>query len=240
MENTGYYLLLPFALTLPVFVFFAGITVGRWLTSTRHKYVSRRLKRQTTSQQLGDCVWNLSTSIDAYSTQMDEALEPLKDSTDLGEIKKAVSTLLTLSAEFRNNVRNECDELQCVVQKATLSEVSKNAPTPDRRKSTRHPYPYTQQIAFYDGEQIPPLDEFFDVRCHDISADGISFVMERPLTDQQIIITLGQPPSVKYMKARTRNVIEHSPTEYRIGCQFTGRLSKHDVLNNRPCEVFVN
>lgn len=97
----------------------------------------------------------------------------------------------------------------------------------ERRTSPRISFPYTQRIAPMAGGAIPKKSQFFEVRCRDISAGGIAFVMDDRPDFQSLVVALGQPPGESFFTARVVRVTEIREDDrdwVLVGCRFTGRV----------------
>jgi hypothetical protein len=98
------------------------------------------------------------------------------------------------------------------------------------RREARQPYRCPQFVAPYAADRIPKRETFQEVDCLDISNRGIAFVADfRPATET-IVITTGDEPNVVYRTARIVHVHElneNGAPQFRVGCEFIGRLSRH-------------
>lgn len=97
----------------------------------------------------------------------------------------------------------------------------------DNRTSPRREYPYRQQIAPMHSGLIPSPDKFFTVRCKDLSSGGVAIYLQQPPDFQNLVVSLGMPPSVRHFTAEVMHVAEVAEagaTLYRLGCRFTGRV----------------
>jgi hypothetical protein len=98
------------------------------------------------------------------------------------------------------------------------------------RRDLRQPYHCPQFVAPYSADRIPPRDSFQEVECVDISNRGIAFLSLARPASETIIITTGDEPNVVYRTARIVHVQEvqnGDGTQFRVGCEFIGRLSRH-------------
>jgi hypothetical protein len=97
----------------------------------------------------------------------------------------------------------------------------------DLRTLPRREYPYMQRIAPWSGGRLPSLKSFFDVRCRDISASGISFFVPRNPDFERFVIGLGQGESNVHVVAEVKHVrpfdLEGRPL-YLVGSQFLARV----------------
>jgi hypothetical protein len=82
-------------------------------------------------------------------------------------------------------------------------------------------------------DNLQSLPTFEEVQCHDLSATGVSFFLERPLdAGDNLLITLGQQAGGAIMAARIvycRPIIVRGEDRYRIGCQFLRRLAAEEA-----------
>jgi hypothetical protein len=92
----------------------------------------------------------------------------------------------------------------------------------------RYPYP-TQQFVAFCADEMPPPEEFVQVQCLDVSASGISFLLDHPPTSDTLIISLGKTPQLTFMAAKVMNqhyMMANGQEGYRVGCQFLKRLDR--------------
>jgi hypothetical protein len=97
----------------------------------------------------------------------------------------------------------------------------------EKRATIRHTFCVEQRVARLHDGQMPPPEDFEDVRCIDISKDGVAFFLATRPDYKDLVIGLGLPPTVTYLTARVVHVemIELCGSLiYRVGCIFTGRL----------------
>jgi hypothetical protein len=98
----------------------------------------------------------------------------------------------------------------------------------DRRGGDRSAYYCVQRLAPLFGEKVPPLSEFVEVKCQDLSPGGFSFVCDAPPDYEDYAVELGKSPVLIYVTARVLHVSEvrMGPSiQYLAGCRFTGRLA---------------
>lgn len=98
----------------------------------------------------------------------------------------------------------------------------------NRRTGDRSAYQCVQRIAPLVGDELPPLSEFKEVRCQDLSPGGFSFACDTPPDDEKYAVELGRAPVLIYVTARVVHVSEiriDSRVQYLAGCRFTGRLT---------------
>jgi len=94
------------------------------------------------------------------------------------------------------------------------------------RVSPRHDFPYRQQIAPLSDATRPTWGDFFEVRCSDISAGGISILCDEPPWFNDLVVALGRPPSVTHLAAKVvhvREEVRDARVIYQVGCRFVGR-----------------
>jgi len=97
----------------------------------------------------------------------------------------------------------------------------------ERRRHPRRAYPYVQRIAPITGDELPPLDSFYEVQCHDIAAGGFSFYADSPLAADSLVVALGTPPRLTYLVAQVAHVtrVERDGKKvFLIGCNYTDRV----------------
>lgn len=96
-----------------------------------------------------------------------------------------------------------------------------------QRTSPRRAYPYRQSVAPVLNGKLPTKNDFIQVQFRDISAGGVSFLINhRPLFDS-LVLELGCGPNVHYMKAKVVNVIESATSTgpvFLVGCRFLDRV----------------
>jgi PAS domain S-box-containing protein len=96
-----------------------------------------------------------------------------------------------------------------------------------KRTSPRRAYPYRQSVApIYNGK-LPTKDDFIQVQFRDISAGGVSFLINRRPEFDSFVLELGCEPNVHYMSAKVVNVIERATGEgstFMVGCRFLNRV----------------
>ena len=97
----------------------------------------------------------------------------------------------------------------------------------DMRSSPRKSFSFPQMIAPVTAEGgTPKPGEFMVVECNDISAGGISFVLDYRPEFKEAVIVLGSPPNVTSVVAeivRISTTTRDGRIAYLIGCRFTGR-----------------
>ncbi len=95
------------------------------------------------------------------------------------------------------------------------------------RSSPRRAYPYRQSVApIYHGK-LPTKNDFIQVQFRDISAGGVSFLINKRPEFESLVLELGCGPNVHYMKAKIVNVAENttsSGSTYLVGCRFLDRV----------------
>ena len=98
----------------------------------------------------------------------------------------------------------------------------------ERRLELRRAYPTLQCIAPYDGQSIPELNRFQEVRCRDISSHGFSFFFDENPKFKQLVVVFGGGSSRILLIAEVRHISEfqrHGRTEYLVGCRYLGRAN---------------
>ncbi|HEX7377863.1 MAG TPA: PilZ domain-containing protein [Pirellulales bacterium] len=97
----------------------------------------------------------------------------------------------------------------------------------ERRGGDRNSYPCLQRVAPLLGDRPPPLAEFQEVKCQDLSPGGFSFVCDAPPEYEDYAVELGKPPVLIYVTAKVIHVSELRQgrhVRFLAGCRFTGRL----------------
>lgn len=121
----------------------------------------------------------------------------------------------------------------------------------ERRSHPRQPFQSVQRIAVRRGPGIPDESEFIEVRCHDLTRAGFSFLLPSQPDFADLVAAFGTPPDVMYVGAhvsRCKDVsvdssgrvekqqhraghfghetaVEHIGTSMiLVGCKFTERL----------------
>jgi hypothetical protein len=72
----------------------------------------------------------------------------------------------------------------------------------ERRGRQREAFGATHQVAPYDGKKFPEAFRFFDVRCHDLTRAGFSFLMPNRPHFSSLVAAFGSDPAVLYVEAR--------------------------------------
>ena len=100
----------------------------------------------------------------------------------------------------------------------------------ERRDGERREYEYIQLIAPYGETGLPQQENFRQVRCHDLSPRGFSFLSyQRPSTDN--VVALGSVP-FKFFVAKIAHVSSSenaSAQDYLVGWRFVRRLTEDDA-----------
>jgi len=138
---------------------------------------------------------------------------------DVTEARQA--TRRSAEAEVSPAVRAEPEE------RSGTAFRSPSASNQERRRRPRRSYPYCQMIAPVVGEQMPPPAAFLEIRCNDISAGGFSYLAAKPPESNVLIVALGVPPKLTYLRAEVAHVNrvkQGEETAYLIGCTYTGRV----------------
>jgi hypothetical protein len=96
----------------------------------------------------------------------------------------------------------------------------------ERRTSERHAYPVVQMLAPCNAIRLPEEDAFREVRCHDISRGGFSFLWSKPPDFEFVVVSLGNGSDRISLTAR---VVRSSPSpglqdEFLVCCEFLDRV----------------
>ena len=95
------------------------------------------------------------------------------------------------------------------------------------RRSARHEFDCVQKIAPMVGGSLPESEQFFAVRCVEISAGGIAFILDESPDFRYVVVSLDTGVSRGHFTAlvvRTTPFEEGGVTRYRVGCKFIGRV----------------
>jgi hypothetical protein len=98
----------------------------------------------------------------------------------------------------------------------------------DRRTSQRFKYERLQLIAPVVGSELPTPADFFEVPFHDLSADGFSFYVKKPLECRELVAQLGAAPNIVTVLARVahqRTVGRNGQAETLVGCEILRRMA---------------
>lgn len=95
------------------------------------------------------------------------------------------------------------------------------------RQSPRRSYQYRQLIAPMHSDKLPDRKKFFEVVCQDISAGGISFLLDNEPLFKRVVVALGKPPRLSFFVAeivRVQPQDVEGKEKWLIGCRFCGRI----------------
>lgn len=98
----------------------------------------------------------------------------------------------------------------------------------NRRNRDRKTYQCVQRLAPLVTAHMPPLSDFGEVKCQDLSPGGFSFLCAMPPEQETYVVELGKPPVLIYVTARVVHVSElraGNQVQFLVGCRFTGRLT---------------
>ena len=96
----------------------------------------------------------------------------------------------------------------------------------ERRRHDRLSYNCVQLVATFDGQNLPTQAEFMQVHCLDLSERGICFMLSQQPNHVWFVVALHAMPFV-FVKAKVCTVLQvdtNGSTEYRIGCEFVGKI----------------
>jgi len=97
----------------------------------------------------------------------------------------------------------------------------------ERRTRPRRDFPWTQRVAPYAGDKLPPPEAFQEVLCRDITSAGFSFWLPEQPTFGFVIVALGLGDEPKYLAARvihTTQTRRGGQSIFLVGCQFVRRV----------------
>mgnify|MGYP001823317783 CR=1 FL=1 len=69
-------------------------------------------------------------------------------------------------------------------------------------RDARVPFRVEQRIARLPDDRLPGPSEFFPVMCRDLSTNGVAFLLADQPDFTSVVFAMGDPPTVKYIKAR--------------------------------------
>jgi hypothetical protein len=164
----------------------------------------------------------------------DEAKKAYDAATQL--VRQAHSEARRLISEVRPPVIDE-DGLETasgpsILSNQELDNIRKNLDPQvavgcrEKRTSERLAYSMVASVAPYSHEGLPTQEMFLEVRCHDISAGGVSFFLPIPPNFQFAIVALGRSPDIIYIMVRVTHCTPHDDVrkEYLVGCHFLERV----------------
>ena len=84
----------------------------------------------------------------------------------------------------------------------------KSDPAEGRRGHARESFPSLHKVAPYDGVTLPQPPDFVDVRCHDLSRGGFSYLSAIRPASTNLIVAFGVIPDITCMEARIVRAID--------------------------------
>src|SRR5262249_16757893 len=108
-----------------------------------------------------------------------------------------------------------------------LIEPAEDQSEAERRGKERRAFSRVQLIAPLVDDQMPQGSAFREVKCHDLSARGFSYLTLRRPECKNLVVALGVAPDFIYLKAEVRHyseVLRDDQTMFLVGCLFTGRM----------------
>lgn len=102
------------------------------------------------------------------------------------------------------NLENEIDA-QFYEMIHRLSEES-GTTFDERRREPRHRYQTLQKVAPYDGRWFPKDEDFAEVRCHDLTRAGFSFLLPRRPAFKSMVASFQGPDNTLYFEAEVVRV----------------------------------
>ena len=99
----------------------------------------------------------------------------------------------------------------------------------ERRRHQRNPYACVRRVAAYDGFSSPAEGDFCEVRCRDLSAAGISFLIQDRPPSGLLAIDLGDsaqaaPCLVAARVVHCQGLTADGGAWCLVGCAFVKRL----------------
>jgi PAS domain S-box-containing protein len=97
----------------------------------------------------------------------------------------------------------------------------------ERRKHDRRPYSCVQLIAPCIAGNLPARKDFREVKCHDISPRGFSFLLEAKPEFDDLVVAFGAAQAQLFLRAKVKHIssIHHVGRIYmKVGCEYLGRV----------------
>lgn len=100
---------------------------------------------------------------------------------------------------------------------------------PERRRSRRVTYEMVVYFAELDAaEERPEAESFRPVESHDLSAEGMSFLSDREIDAEKLLISVTPPENADHMilarLAYCRAGYWDRKRQYQIGCEFLKKV----------------
>jgi hypothetical protein len=102
---------------------------------------------------------------------------------------------------------NEADVMFFNVIHQLVGSPDKEGPV-ERREGLRQPFLVVQRIAPGFHQEIPPDSAFMEIRCHDLTQSGFSFLLPQAPDFDRLVAALGRPPSVIHVAAEVLHCSE--------------------------------
>jgi hypothetical protein len=102
-----------------------------------------------------------------------------------------------------------------------LALLSSDGETAELRDQKRHPFPVLHRIAPRHDVKLPNEQDFFQVKCYDMSAAGVSFLLAGPPSFERLVFAfVVSPEATHYFGAEVVHVtpvrVSHSGSLERI------------------------
>lgn len=88
---------------------------------------------------------------------------------------------------------------------AVMESKGAAAPALEQRREERPAYSVVQKIAPIRGSNPPCPEDFFPVRCYDLTRAGFSFLLPRRPDFRRLAVVLGRAPALVVMEASVRH-----------------------------------
>jgi PAS domain S-box-containing protein len=105
----------------------------------------------------------------------------------------------------------------------------------DRRRHDRRPYCCVQSIAPCLKGDLPARRDFREVRCHDISPRGFSFLLDILPDFEELVVAFGSAQSQLFLRARVKHTSQlriEGQKVLKVGCEYLGRVRLPWVAEN--------
>jgi hypothetical protein len=146
----------------------------------------------------------------------------------LAERQRALEVIEPVETTTGGALEQHLDLIECQVADLLGSEApADTSEWADRRATPRRPFPYLQVIAPVLDGRLPDRGMFREVRCHDISTGGFSYLSPAEPRHTEIVVAFGSTPRLIYLRTAIAHV---SPIMYKgarvfqIGCRYLDRV----------------
>ena len=117
----------------------------------------------------------------------------------------------------------------------TSTQGDSDASACERRKHDRRPYACVQLIAPCMEGKLPDRRAFREVRCHDISPRGFSFLVEVKPDFDELVVAFGSAQSQLFLRAKVKHISlfgQDGRNLLKVGCEYLGRVRLPWIAEN--------